>query len=94
MAALINELGKRYSRLTVVKQAAANANGRVRWQCRCDCGRLTTVDARHLRDGNTRSCGCLAKEKTRERLAVYNELRAENKRIVDARKGGAGVAAG
>ena len=33
------------------------------WKCRCDCGKVTTVRARSLWSGNTRSCGCLQKEK-------------------------------
>jgi len=32
--------------------------GNSRWQCRCDCGRETTVKTSHLKSGHTRSCGC------------------------------------
>ncbi len=28
------------------------------WLCQCDCGKSREVIARHLRSGNTRSCGC------------------------------------
>jgi hypothetical protein len=30
-----------------------------RWLCRCSCGQTTTVDGQNLRQGGTRSCGCL-----------------------------------
>lgn len=32
------------------------------WLCECECGNLSNVALGHLRDGNTKSCGCLHKE--------------------------------
>ncbi len=29
-----------------------------KWECRCDCGNITTVDTRNLNTGHTTSCGC------------------------------------
>lgn len=29
------------------------------WECQCDCGNKTVVAGNHLRDGETKSCGCL-----------------------------------
>lgn len=36
--------------------------GKSKWKCQCDCGNLTIVDARHLKNGHTKSCGCWNKE--------------------------------
>jgi hypothetical protein len=33
-------------------------NHRSRWRCRCDCGTECVVNAKELRNGQTRSCGC------------------------------------
>lgn len=33
-----------------------------RYKCLCDCGNFKVVDGRHLKDGTTMSCGCLANE--------------------------------
>lgn len=29
------------------------------WKCKCDCGNETVVSSKNLKNGNTRSCGCL-----------------------------------
>lgn len=35
-----------------------------RWLCKCDCGVVKSVMQRHLKSGNTQSCGCLNKERS------------------------------
>jgi hypothetical protein len=55
--------GQKFSRLTALERAL-DAKG-TRWICRCDCGNLVVVRGIYLRTGNTRSCGCLAKEQAR-----------------------------
>lgn len=54
-------VGQKYGRLTVIK-----FNGSVKycaiWECKCDCGNSVNVRAKDLRSGNTKSCGCYAKE--------------------------------
>src|SRR5699024_11269821 len=37
------------------------------WLCKCECGKYTEVRISKLLKGNTRSCGCLARELTSER---------------------------
>lgn len=32
------------------------------WKCQCDCGNITYVAGGHLKDGHTKSCGCLKGE--------------------------------
>lgn len=53
--------GQKYSRLLVMSEAP-NVNVRTAWNCVCDCGREVVVTTHSLRSGNTKSCGCLAKE--------------------------------
>lgn len=62
-------IGERFGRLEVVALAEPRtACGHTRWICRCDCGESATVNANNLRSGNTRSCGCIRQETSRQQL--------------------------
>lgn len=54
--------GQRFTRLVVVSRAES-AGKEVRWNVACDCGAATIVGTGALRSGNTKSCGCLRKER-------------------------------
>ena len=58
----IDLTGKRVGRLLVVKRAANNKDGRTMWLCRCDCGNERVVSGKSLRNGHTKSCGCLNRD--------------------------------
>ena len=58
----IDETGNRYDRLLVLGRKGTNLFKRATWLCRCDCGRVVVVTGHNLRQGNTRSCGCLHRE--------------------------------
>jgi hypothetical protein len=49
----------RFGRLMVRKRVANANGGAVRWECDCDCGKVTVVRAHQLTTGRTQSCGCL-----------------------------------
>lgn len=55
--------GKRFGRLTVLKEAGRSKDRQIIWECICDCGNTTLVKAGNLTSGDTKSCGCLHKEK-------------------------------
>ena len=59
---IINEAGKKYGRLTVIKYVGNNKYGRALWACECDCGNEKAVLGADLRSGKVRSCGCLEQE--------------------------------
>lgn len=67
MGKKINEVGNRYGRLVVLREATKEeTNGRkggIYWKCRCDCGNENIVCGKSLRKGETTSCGCYNKEK-------------------------------
>lgn len=54
----INMIGKRFGKLIVVSEHSKTRNGHIRFVCSCDCGRTSHVLGTHLRQGNTKSCGC------------------------------------
>ena len=62
-----NVVGKRFGRL-VATDNFIHERGVKKWLCVCDCGNQVYVEAAKLNNGNTQSCGCLAREKSSERF--------------------------
>ena len=54
--------GQTFERLTVIKRTTSTERGYARWLCECQCGNTTIVRSVSLRNGHTRSCGCLQRE--------------------------------
>lgn len=73
MSVFINLTGKRFGSLTVLKYCKGSQGCRSRWLCRCKCGNMTKVDAPNLKNGHTKSCGCLRGEVCR-RAAITHGL--------------------
>jgi hypothetical protein len=63
-------IGNKYNRLQVVEQLDKNKHGKYRVRCVCDCGKECTVLEAGLKNGHTKSCGCLKSEVTSERFRV------------------------
>lgn len=63
---LKNEIGNTYGYLTVIARAENTKEGRAQWLCQCKCGNQVVVLGKHLRSGNTKSCGCYQKERATE----------------------------
>ena len=56
---LINEVGNKYGKLTVIEEYGRDKDGRVLWKCRCDCGNEKIALGKSLRAGLVKSCGCM-----------------------------------
>lgn len=54
--------GQTFNRLTVQKFAYIKDNLRF-WEATCTCGNVVVVGGVYLKNGNTKSCGCYAKER-------------------------------
>jgi hypothetical protein len=64
--------GRVFGRLSVVRRGTDANDGHASWLCRCECGTETTVRSnRLLRDGGTRSCGCMAREASAARKRTH-----------------------
>lgn len=64
MGKFIDLTDKQFGRLTVLKKL--NKRGAEWfWLCQCECGNTVEVRGVSLREGKTRSCGCLKKESDR-----------------------------
>jgi len=63
---VIDITGQKFGRLTVLGMVQNKGNARA--QCQCDCGKTVTPLAYNLKNGTTRSCGCLATEEKAARI--------------------------
>ncbi len=63
--------GQRFGRLTAIREAGKNKQGNTLWYCVCDCGGNTTTINSNLTRGNSKSCGCISREKTTQRNTKY-----------------------
>lgn len=70
----IDITGNKYGRLTVIKKTGRDKKGNALWLCKCSCGELSIVRSQHLRRGETKSCGCLAKGNARRYGESRNRL--------------------
>ena len=71
MPNVIDMTGKTFGRLTVLCRAPRPQYYSTKaafWLCRCTCGREVAVSGLALRNGLTRSCGCLLSETSRRSL--------------------------
>lgn len=70
--------GDRFGRLVVIERAEDSilpcGQRKIMWKCKCDCGNEAIVMASTLRQGQTKSCGCIAKEKA-EKLTKTHGMR-------------------
>ena len=70
--------GQRFGKLVVIECAGKLDGRRYSWKCKCDCGNEKIIAGASLTSGNTRSCGCLAKETG---LNKWNKEQSEQAKI-------------
>lgn len=64
-------IGKRFGRLVVECLGERAACGKLRYVCKCDCGKTRLVHRQMLLKGGTKSCGCLRSEMLAERSRTH-----------------------
>lgn len=63
MPALVDITGQRFGRLVVLRRLGSAKYGESTWLCRCDCSKNKVILGHSLRQGLTKSCGCLQRER-------------------------------
>lgn len=83
--------GKKCGRLLVKKLAYIKSYSNkckvAYWNCICDCGKERAFDGRSLRNGATKSCGCLCKEINSKRLKGISFTKEHRDKIGNAHRG-------
>lgn len=64
--------GQTFGKMTVIERTkdhvTKSGKRMVQWLCRCECGNLHVVLSTNLKNGITTSCGCVAREMSREAM--------------------------
>lgn len=63
-----NRAGEKYGRLTALEYLYTNKRRKAVWLCKCDCGNIVQISSEKLSTGNTKSCGCLHSDKSKEKI--------------------------
>jgi len=74
MSRLLSNLnGVVFGRLKVVGLADRELwrNKHSHWICVCECGKEKIINSQDLKSGNVNSCGCILKEKNRNRMITH-----------------------
>lgn len=81
MPKLINLIGNTYGLITPLQYK----NGK--WICACDCGNIVTVNSQSLKNGNTKSCGCLKSITSKNNAHIlHNNKRKDFPSITSAKR--------
>ena len=73
--------GQTVGRLLVLYECGRSKDGHVLWKCRCECGNECVVSSTKLKNQRTQSCGCLSRDRTRERMTIHG-LTTKHRRLL------------
>lgn len=83
MGKVIDITGQTFGKLTVLKEAGRSSENRATWLCKCECGKEATVIGKHLRNGTTKSCGCIVNKHNMTDTPTWTTWRAMMKRCYE-----------
>ena len=83
----LNLVGQRFTRLVALECVGIQQNSHREslWRCKCDCGKETVTTGNSLTSGNTKSCGCYHKIRTRQLFSSPIEELSINRILQDYR---------
>lgn len=75
MGKFIDLTGERFERLSVLERdKSVDSTKGAFWICRCDCGNIKSISSYYLRQGLTKSCGCLNREIITRQKVISNMI--------------------
>lgn len=73
--------GQRFGKLTVIEYAY-NKKHNSYWKCKCDCGNEKNIMLNNLTRGMTKSCGCIRKQASKERMTIHGLSNTRANRLI------------
>ena len=74
MPKIIDMIGQKYDRLTVLSKINTNHNGHI-YECLCDCGNIKSIEGKSIRSGLTKSCGCIRSQYTSNKNKTHDKTK-------------------
>lgn len=68
----IDITGQKFNRLTVIEEVLPKCKP-AKWVCQCDCGNIKQVIGASLKNGSTKSCGCLHIETNKKQFTKHGD---------------------
>lgn len=68
--------GRKFGRLLVIRNTGRKQGTHAIFLCRCDCGNLIEIINSNIIRGNTKSCGCLMKDRASEANLKHGDARS------------------
>ena len=72
----IDITGNTYNRLTVLEEVLPRQKP-AKWLCQCSCGNKKSVIGASLKNGSTKSCGCLHIETNKKQFTKHGEYKGK-----------------
>ena len=102
---IIDLKGKRFGKLIVLEMQEHIVGEDVMWKCKCDCGNEIMANVGNLKNGHTKSCGCLRVDRCKTNFTkhglehtrlygIWSDMRLrcyDEKNIAYHRYGGRGI---
>jgi hypothetical protein len=75
---IVDMRGYTVGRLTVldeepIRHITSGGNTIIKWKCRCACGNIIEISTASLKQGKTKSCGCLGAERSNMTVEEYRD---------------------
>jgi hypothetical protein len=73
--------GQKFGRLTAIRIAEKRKHKKYYWECKCECGNICVVMGTKLKNGYTKSCGCLLPDLIRETKTTHGLTHSKTYKI-------------
>lgn len=70
---MIDMSGETHGNWRVIGGDGTDERGEAKWLCECSCGSIKSVLGSSLRNGRSRSCGCLRRQMRKESATVHGK---------------------
>ena len=81
-------IGQKINRWTIIEELSDRRQRTILYRAKCDCGNEATVSGSQVKNGYSKSCGCLQKEKASKSNSLPKGA-AALKKLLTSYKGGA-----